>query len=150
MVGKRAGEPAAVVAADLDAAHDRAREAYAARDAAAYMAVFHPELQYQQLDGKVIGYAALARGVRTQLERVESAASEYRRESLESQSPQQAVEVLAQSATYRLRAFGVLHTQWHVQRSGRYEWLFTDGRWQMRRVEVLAEVVTRVRTWLAF
>ena len=145
-----ADEPTAAVAADLDAAHDRARKAYAARDGAAYMAVFHPEIQYQQLDGKVIGYAALARSVRTQLEHVENAASEFRRESLESQDRQQAIEVLAQSATYSVRAFGLLHTQWQVQRSGRYEWLFTDGRWQIRRVEVLAEVVTRVRTWLAF
>lgn len=144
------GESEAALAVLLDAAHERARQAYAARDVAAYMALFHPELEYMQRDGKTIGHAALMRDVRAQLARMENAESSFRRASLESRQQNRACEVLEQSATYSVRAFGIVHNEWHVQRRGRYEWLLTDSGWRVRRVEVLSESIARARTWMAF
>ena len=112
---------AAGVAAELDAAHARARQAYARRDAPAYIATFHPEVAYTQPDGRTIGRDQLARDVRTQLARVHAAATEFRRESLEVAGADAAVEVLEQRATFEERAFGVIHREWTLRRRGRYE-----------------------------
>ena len=130
------------VGAELDAAHDRARAAYARRDAKAYMTIFHPALTYAQADGRTIGHEQLARDVRDQLARVDTAATEFRREALELRDPATATETLEQRASFAVRAFGILRREWTVRRRGRYEWVRTAGTWQLRRVEVLAEEVT--------
>jgi Domain of unknown function (DUF4440) len=137
------------LAAELDAAHARAREAYGRRDAAGYLGAFHPELQYAQPDGQTIDRARLARAVRAQLARAHCVTTDYRRESLEPLPDGGAREVLEQRAAFRVRAFGVLNREWSVRRRGRYEWARTPDGWQIRRVEVLAEDVT-ARTWLGF
>ena len=136
------------LAVALDAAHERARRAYAQRDAAAYMAIFDADLAYTRLDGEVIGRERLARDVRAQLARVHRAASEYRRESLEARGADEAVEVIEQRATYAVRAFWVLHREWTVRRRGRYGWVHAASAWQIREVRVLAEEVAASRTWL--
>ena len=130
------------VAAELDAAHDRAHAAYTERDSEAYIATFHPALAYTQLDGRTIGYEQLARDIRDQLARVDSATSDYRRESLEIPAHGTATETLEQRATFAVRALGFLRREWLLTRRGRSEWVRTDGNWQIRRVTVLSEVVT--------
>jgi hypothetical protein len=135
------------VAAQLDDAHAAARRAYAARDVAAYVETFHPELEYTQRDGRTIGRDQLALDIRTQLERVEAASTEFQRERIEV-GADAATETLEQRATYQVRAFGVLHRSWEVQRKGRYEWTLLLGRWRLRRVTVLEERVRPLRTWL--
>ena len=138
------------VAAELDAAHERARRAYADRDAQAYVELFHPDLRYTQHDGRIIGREQLARDVRQQLARVRTATTEFRRETLEVSGPDAATEVLEQRATVEVRAFGVVRRVWSVRRRGRYGWVRAPAGWQLHRVEVLAEEVERVRTGLAF
>ena len=132
--------------AQLDAAHDRARAAYARGDAAAYMAMFHPELEYTQADGATIGRDRLAGQVRRQLANVHRASSAYRREALEAIGDDRARGVVEQLATFEVRAFGILHREWAVHRRGRYEWVRSHEGWQIRRVEVLSEKITS-RTW---
>lgn len=138
------------IAAELDAAHERAREAYARRDASAYVATFHPELAYTQPDGRTIGREQLARDVHAQLARAHAVSTEFRRESLEADGADAASELLEQRATFEVRAFGVLHREWVVRRRGRYDWVRTADGWQLRRVQVLSEDVSRPRTWLGF
>jgi hypothetical protein len=58
---ERTSDEADRIAAELDAAHDRAHAAYAARDAEAYMSIFHPTLAYTHSDGRTIGREELAR-----------------------------------------------------------------------------------------
>ena len=111
------------------------------------MAVFHPALQYAQRDGQTIDRERLARDVRSQLARVSSSTTDYRREALEVLRDGGALEVLEQRATLQVRAFGFLRREWTVRRSGRYEWERTASGWQIRRVDVLTEEVTS-RTWL--
>jgi hypothetical protein len=135
------------VARDLDAVHERARVAFANRDAAAYMAVFHPEVQYTQPGGRTIGHAELARDVRMQLDRVRFAVSEYHREEMEIHSPIEVTEVLEQRAKVRVHAFGILRREWGIQRRGEYDWLRTPDGWRIRRVKVLSERITP-RTWV--
>lgn len=135
------------VGAELDAAHERARRAYAARDFAAYLGTFHMDLEYRQADGRTIGREQLARDVRAQLERVHAAASEFRRERLEVRADgATAVEEGEQRARFEVRALGVVRREWVVRRRGRYEWVRSAVGWQIRRVEVLEEEVqSRVR-----
>jgi hypothetical protein len=137
----QSGLDSRTVAAELDAAHDRARAAYARRDVDAYMAMFHPALAYTQPDGRTIGHEQLARDVRAQLARVDTATSEFRREALEVRDAGTATETLEQRATFAVRAFGFLRREWTVSRRGRYEWVRTAATWQIRRVEVLWEEV---------
>lgn len=137
------------IEAELDAAHDRARAAYARRDVDAYMAMFHPDVAYTQPDGRIIGYEQLARDVRAQLARVDSATTEFRREALEVGDAATATETLEQRATFAIRAFGFLRRDWSVSRRGRYEWVRGAATWQLRRVEVLwEEVVGRLSVGL--
>ena len=132
--------------AELDATHARGREAYMRRDAAAYIAWFHPRLEYVQSDGQTIDRDQLASDISAQLAAVHRATTEFVRESLRL-LPEGALEVLEQRATFEVRAFGVLHREWSVRRRGRYEWTRTTDGWQVRRVEVLSEQITS-RTWL--
>lgn len=134
------------LSAELDAAHDRARDAYARRDAAAYMSTFHRDLEYTQADGHTIGRDHIARQVRSQLARVHRASTAYHRQKLEAINASRAREVLEQDATFELRVFGILHREWKVHRRGRYEWERSEDGWQIRRVDVLSEKITS-RTW---
>jgi hypothetical protein len=138
------------VGTELDAAHERARRAYAERNVVAYMRTFHPALEYRQRDGQTIGCEQLASDVKAQLDRVSSASSTFRRTALVSnEDGASAIEEGEQSATYEVRAFGVLRRVWSVQRRGRYEWVRTAEGWQIRRVEILHELLTS-RMSLAF
>jgi hypothetical protein len=132
-----------VVSTDLDAAHERARRAYAARDVASYMDTFHSELEYRQHDGRTIGRDQLAGDVRAQLQRVNAATSTFRRTALATSADwASATEDGEQCATFEVRAFGILRRVWSVQRRGRYEWIRGGDGWQIRRVEILDEKVT--------
>jgi hypothetical protein len=131
-----------VVSAELDAAHERARLAYAARDAASYMDTFHSALEYRQHDGRTIGYEQLAADVRAQLQKVHTASSTFRRTALAAGVDRtSATEEGEQCATFEVRAFGILRRVWSVQRRGRYEWIRSGDGWQIRRAEILNETV---------
>jgi ketosteroid isomerase-like protein len=139
---------AEAIAAELDAAHERARQAYARRDADAYLATLHPDLAYTQADGRVIGRDQLARDVRAQLARVRSATPTVQREALDMDGENTATELLEQRATFAVRAFGLLNREWTVRRRARYGWTRSAEGWRLRRVEVLSETVSPARTWL--
>jgi hypothetical protein len=47
------------------------------------MAIFHPDLEYTQPDGRKIGWAQVARDVQSQLAMFRAVASEFIRESLD-------------------------------------------------------------------
>ncbi len=125
---------------ELDAAHAEAKLAYRARNAAAYMGFFSPELEYTQVNGKTIGREQLARDVQSQFARVRAMDTSYERQSLIVDKAT-AVEYLVQDAWAETVAFFVLRRRWHVVRRGRYEWTRTRGGWKIRKVHVLEEVV---------
>jgi hypothetical protein len=133
---------------ELDAAHAKANDAFARRDADAYMELFHADLAYKQPDGQTIDRNRIEAHVRRQLAIVHSARSEFQRKGL-LLTGEDAVEVLIQEATFEVKAFLFLHRAWTVRRRGRYSWTRTPGGWQITRVEVLSEVVLPTRTWLA-
>ena len=136
-------------AAELDAAHERARRAYAARDGAEYLAIFHPDLEYTQLDGRTIGREELGRDVSAQLARVDAATSEYHRDEISVNTAGDVTELLDQRASFAVRAFGFVRREWSVRRRGRYQWSRTSAGWQIRRVQILSEEVLPVRTRLS-
>lgn len=133
---------------ELDAAHAKANDAFARRDADAYMELFHADLAYRQPDGQTVDRNRIEASVRRQLAIVHSAQSEFQRKGLVL-TGEEAVEVLTQEATFEVRAFLFLHRAWTVRRRGRYFWTRTPGGWRITRVEVLSEVVLPTRTWLA-
>jgi hypothetical protein len=137
------------IAAALDVAHDRARRAYSDRNTAAFMAVFHHDLEYVQLDGRTITRDQLARDVHTQLSRMYAASSEYHRTDLTVASQTAATEAIVQRARFTVGAFGLLRREWTVVRRANYHWLRTASGWYIRRVEILAEEILLTRTWLA-
>jgi hypothetical protein len=141
---------AAMYAAELDAAHERARRAYAARDCAEYLAVFHPDLEYTQLNGRTINRDQLGRDVATQLARVDTAASEYQRDDMSVGAAGDVTELVDQRASVAVRSFGFVRREWSVRRRGRYQWLRTSAGWQIRRVQIVSEEVVPVRTRLSF
>lgn len=135
------------VEAALDAAHAEAQRAFRAKDVAAYMSRFAPDLEYTQLNGKTIGRRQLARDVVRQFRSVRAVDSSYRRESLEV-SGERAVEVVVQDAVAEVGAFlGVVRREWRIRRRGRYLWTDTGDGWQIAHVHVLEETVTGSRVW---
>ena len=140
----------ATIGVELDVAHDIARRAYSDRDPAAYATLFHPDLEYAQLDGRTIGRDQLVRDVQKQLTRAHSAVSEYRRDALNVESTSDATEFVVQHASFTVRALGVFRREWSFRRRGRYQWLRTSAGWQIRRVQILSEEVLPARTWLSF
>jgi len=132
-----------VVLTELDAAHERARCAYAARDVTSYMDTFNVALEYRQHDGRTIGREQLAADVRAQLKRVHAAMSTFRRTAFATSADRMsATEEGVQCATFEVRAFGIVRRAWKIQRRGRYEWIRSGSGWQIRRIEVMGETVT--------
>jgi hypothetical protein len=127
------------VATEIEAVSALARAAYLRRDVDAFMATFHPALAYTQLDGRTIGHEQLARDVRDQLARMDTATSEFRQSALEVRDAETATQTVEQRGTFAVRAFGFLRREWTVSRSIRYEWVRTESTWQVRRAEILRE-----------
>jgi hypothetical protein len=128
------------IAAELDAAHLRARASYRAKDVSAYMGVFAPGLRYKQPDGRIVGRDQLARDVTSQLASVEAADTSYVRESLQIEG-NGATEVLTQTASVTMRRFLFFKRIWRLTRRGRYTWVrFPDG-WKIQEVDVLSESI---------
>src|SRR6266850_7553750 len=126
------------VAAELDAAHGKAKDAYCQRNAETYMEVFAGDLSYRQADGTVIGRDQLANDVRAQLLRLCSAETTFVREGLEV-AGEEATELLRQTASVTTRHFAVIRRTWNIERLGRYVWLRTKEGWRIRAVDVLKE-----------
>lgn len=129
------------IAAELDAAHERAHRAFAARDLEAYMAGFSPALVYHQLNGTSISREQLTRDVRRQFARLNRAVSTYRREKLEFVGDE-VRELIEQRAQGLVTAFVVVHRAWDLKRRGLYQWHKGRGGWQITEVTVLEERTT--------
>ena len=136
-------------AAELDAAHALARQAFARKDLDAYREMFSPDLSYRQANGEVIGRDRLMRDVAAQLASVESAETEFVREDLSIEDGS-AVELLRQAASVTMIHFLLFRRRISVERRGRYTWTRDGGRWRIVRVEVLEESVRVGRLRLRF
>ncbi|HEU5179877.1 MAG TPA: nuclear transport factor 2 family protein [Candidatus Polarisedimenticolia bacterium] len=128
------------LAAELDELHRQAKESFRQRDVAGTMGIFARDLRYRQANGSVISWDDLARDVAAQLAKVESAASDYTRESLQVDG-ERAIEVLEQRASVTMRRFLIFQSVLRVERRGRYLWTRTPGGWRIREVEILHEQV---------
>jgi ketosteroid isomerase-like protein len=125
---------------DLDAAHQKARDAFMRRDFKAYMETFAPDLAYRGADGKVIGHAELANDVARQLQMLDSAETTFARQSVEV-GDAEVTELLKQNASITTRHFGIVRRSWTIERVGRYVWARTSQGWRIRKVEILNESV---------
>ena len=128
------------LAAKLDAVHKRAKEAFVAKDLAAYMTVFSPELEYIQANGQSIDRSQLSRDVQLQMTAATSMDGSYDRKSLDVEGDE-ATELLIQSAWVETRAFFFFRRRWNVSRTGRYHWANTLEGWKIAKVEVLEEQI---------
>ncbi len=126
------------VAAELDERHRAANRAYAARDLAAYGAMFSPTLVYRQADGRTIDRDRLMRHVAGQFRSLSRAESSYARQAIRIDGDT-ATETLTQTATGTATAFGFIHRSWSVTRQGDYRWIRPQGLWIIDSVIVHAE-----------
>jgi ketosteroid isomerase-like protein len=128
------------IAAELDAVHSQAKQAFQAKDLNAYMDVFSPQLTYKQADGRVIDRDQLTRDVADQFASVRSMNTSYFRESIEA-SDSKVTEVLQQTAWAEVGAFTMFRRKWKIQRRGRYVWTKTSDGWKIIYVEIMEENV---------
>ena len=122
----------------LDERHAAARDAYSRRDIAAYRDIFSPNLEYQQLNGRVIGRDRLMRDVEAQLRGLSKVGSRFVREELILQGDQ-ASEILSQYDGAEMTAFGFVRRAWSVRRRARFNWVISGGVWMIAQVHVLSE-----------
>jgi len=136
-------EESPIIAAELDAAQERARVAFVAGDREAYMAMFHRALIYVRPDGCTMGYDDLAQEVRENLERAASTWCEFRRTNLVVRNDREAEETLEQHMLFAGagRTLGMLRRDWVIIRRGDYSWLRVGQLWQVRRLDVYWEEV---------
>jgi hypothetical protein len=132
------------IIAELDAMHDRARDAFARRDIAAYRYLMAPNLKYRQADGQIIGRDRLMRDVGAQFRRLNRFQSSFSRQQIDIREDL-ASETLIQSGSVAASAFFIVHRSWDFMRKGRYTWRKSQGRWWIEEVEVLEEQVVRGR-----
>jgi hypothetical protein len=130
------------VAAELDAMHARAMDAFERRDLSEYREFFAPDLSFRQADGRVIGRDQLMRDVESQFRQLGRFRSSAVREGLEVEGDRATV-VIAQTASADATAFFVLHWTWEVTRKARYACRKEGVRWLIEAVDVLEERVTR-------
>jgi hypothetical protein len=126
---------------ELDGRHAEAKSAFARKDIGTYREIFSPSLAYCQPDGRVIGRDELMRDVAAQFRRLDSAESRFFREDM-SIASDEVRETLMQEATAEATAFGFVHRRWKINRRGIYTWTAQEGRWVIKRVQVLSETVT--------
>jgi hypothetical protein len=131
------------IAEELDARHEAAQAALAARDMAAYSGIFSPSLAYRQLDGRVIGRSQLMRENEAQFRNLGAAVSAYTRERL-TVAGNEVTELLTQTVLLETSAFGLFHMRWKLTRRGEYTWTKACGAWVIERVEVLSEKFDRM------
>ena len=126
------------VRTELDAAHERIRVALDMRDLTGYLAALHPAVVYQQANGIRIDRSQISRGVRAQFARARLISSHFERNAFEL-TPEGATETLHQVIVFVSRAFGFIHREWRVTRSGEYSWVFHQHEWRLASVRVNAE-----------
>jgi len=130
------------VSSELDAAHERAKASYKAKDLGGFMAMFAADLKYKQPDGKTIGWEDLAHDVGAQFMAVEEMDTAYVRESLQVDNDT-VIEVLNQTAHLTMRYWLFFKRTLHLSRRGRYRWRQSREGWKIQDVEVLSETLRR-------
>jgi hypothetical protein len=121
--------------------HEASRRLYLARDLEGYMAFFAPDLIYRRAGGESLTLAQLTRDVADQFRRFNSANWTSRSES-EERDGDRIIEIVSQSGTFGVTAFGILRREWKLERRARYTWKVYEGRWRIAEVQVLEETLT--------
>ena len=132
----------------LDAAHLAVREAFQRRDLDTYLRYFTPDLSFREPDGRVLTREAFARSVEVQLSRLVAFTSSFERETLEADG-QDAVETGTQTSTISLRWLLIFALRFKVRRRGRYTWRRSPVGWELHKVELYEQRITRDGTGLA-
>ena len=126
------------IAVELDEAHARAKAAFSEKDIDGYMAIFSPNLAYQQPNGKTIGFGELKKNLAVQFERNLKTKSTYTRKKIESTNAD-VVENLIQESSLEWRVFFFFTRRFHLHRRGLYTWTKIDKRWVISKVVVSEE-----------
>ncbi len=134
-----------MVADEIQAIHERARNSFLGKDLSGFMEIYSPTLLYRLFDGRVIDRDQLRRDVDRQFRTYDRFRIFSDRESLEVDGDR-AEEYRTQSSSASLSAFLVVQRTWNVVRRSRIVWARSDGRWRVEEVEVLGEEIDgRVR-----
>jgi hypothetical protein len=125
---------------EIDNTHIAANEALKNKKLDAYIHFFDDGLQYEQLNGKIIGKAKLADDIKIYFNRIKSYSGSYHRKEINI-SEDRVTEILTQHSKVVLKIFIFFSKNWTVEREGIYEWIKVNGNWKICKVKILAEKV---------
>jgi hypothetical protein len=125
---------------EIDEMHQFSNEALGQKKFDAYISVFSDNLMYKQLNGKIIDKKELTKNTAFYFSRLKTSTSQYERKNY-SIDGNRFTENLVQKAAAAIQIFFFFTKKWTVERVGIYEWIKTDGKWKIEKVEILNEKV---------
>jgi 3-phenylpropionate/cinnamic acid dioxygenase small subunit len=125
---------------EIDKAHTAANEALKNKKLDTYIQFFDDGLQYEQLNGKIIGKAKLTDDIKLYFNRIKSYSGSFHRKEINT-TGDRVIEVLTQHAKITIKVFIFFSKNWTVEREGIYEWIKVNGNWKICKVKILAEKV---------
>jgi hypothetical protein len=126
---------------EIEDVHIASYEAMKNNKLETYIEFFTDDLQYKQLNGKIIGKAQLAKDIQIYFNRIRSFSGRYERKEI-TIDKDRIVEKLIQHSKVSLRIFIFFSKNWTIEREGIYEWLKVNGSWKIYKVEILKEKVS--------
>lgn len=125
----------------IDHLHRQANQDIKHKSLKEYMSYFSDDLEYTQLDGKIIGKQQLAQDQKKYWSRVLKMNSQYER--LDSQLEDGLfTETLSQVGTIWIRVFLFFRKKWAYRRKGIYVWEQIEGQWKICEVTILDEKIS--------
>jgi hypothetical protein len=124
----------------IDGVHKSNNDALALKQLDRYMDCFSDNLQYKQLNGKIINKKRLIEDTQRYFDRIKNFSSRYERNEFSTED-NKVVERLIQYAQVSIRVFVFFSKKWEVEREGIYEWVKIDNCWKIAKVEILKEII---------
>jgi hypothetical protein len=125
---------------EINNSHSAANDALKNRMFEKYINLFGENLEYKQLNGKIIGKNALVNDIKFYFNRVLSYTNSYERKSF-TIGNDIITEDLIQHIDVSLRVFVFFSKNWKVQRRGIYTWMYSNNSLRITRVEILEEKI---------
>lgn len=129
-----------VLIEEINSAHISANQDLRDKNFESYAGHFSNDLEYKQLNGRVINKKKLISDISFYFDRVVSSTSEYERLSFQVANDQIS-ERLVQKSKIALRVFIFFSRKWTIEREAMYNWKKNNDKWEISRVEVINEKV---------
>jgi hypothetical protein len=126
---------------EIDGFHKAANDALKEKRFSDYMDFFADDLQYKQLNGKVINKQQLTSDTRRYFDRIREFSGEFERMEITIDN-NRIVERLIQHAKVSIRIFIFFSKRWIVEREGVYTLEKNKDKWKIIKVDIINEKVS--------